>query len=167
VNTVYLSLGSNLGDRMALIESALLEVDQLEATQVMRVSSLYDTDPVGVTDQPPFLNVVAHIETSLSPQQLLWNLKLIERRLGRIRSKRWGPRPIDIDILLYGSQQVEQPDLRIPHQALPERAFVLVPLLELAPDLEHPVSHERIAESLERLSDSDQQSVRRLGKLSY
>ena len=164
---IYLSLGSNLGDREATIEKALLEIDQLESTQITRVSSIYDTDPVEVQDQPRFLNVVIEIESDIGPHQLLWNLKLIERRLGRVRAKRWGPRVIDIDILLHGDRVVDEPELTLPHPALADRAFVLIPLSEMVPDLPHPVLGERISELMDRLSDADHGSVHKLGRLSY
>jgi len=167
VNSVYLGLGSNLGDRAEAIRQALGEIDQLEETQVIRVSSLYDTDPVGVDDQPPFLNAVVHVETDQPPARLLWNLKRIERRLGRTTSRRWGPRVIDLDILLYADQVIDDAELTIPHRGLRERAFVLVPLTELAPELVLPDTGERVTDVRGGLSHTDEHSVRRLGRPSY
>jgi 2-amino-4-hydroxy-6-hydroxymethyldihydropteridine diphosphokinase len=165
VNSVYLSLGSNLGDRERMIEGALGEIDQLDGTQVVRVSSLYDTEPVGELDQPRFLNAVAMLETELSPSLLLWNLKLIERRLGRRGGRRWGPRAIDIDILLYEDQVIDEPALQIPHPELRHRAFVLVPLAELAPELRLPGDGAAVGELRAALGSGE--SVRRMGRLSY
>jgi 2-amino-4-hydroxy-6-hydroxymethyldihydropteridine diphosphokinase len=165
VKAVYLGLGSNLGDRERTILKALVELDQLEATQVVRVSSLYDTEPVGEVDQPRFLNAVALVETGFGPRQLLWNLKLVERRLGRTRARRWGPRAIDIDILVYDDLVVDEPDLEIPHRELRHRAFVLVPLAELASELVLPTTGESVSDLLRALGPKG--SVRRLGRLSY
>jgi 2-amino-4-hydroxy-6-hydroxymethyldihydropteridine diphosphokinase len=115
------------------------------------VSSLYDTEPLGETDQPNFLNAVARLHTDLSARQLLWNLQLIERRLGRVRGKRWGPRTIDLDLLLYGDVVMEEPGLRVPHPELMRRAFVLVPLLELEPGLVHPETGRTLLHHLSQL----------------
>ena len=144
-------LGSNLGERETLIRLALDDLGRLPHTRLERVSSLYDTDPVGEVDQPNFLNAVAQIETELEPAQLLWNLQLIERRLGRLPGKRWGPRTMDLDLLLYGDQIVSLPELKVPHPELHQRAFVLAPLLELDPAGVHPVTREKYASLLSRI----------------
>ena len=128
----YVGLGSNLGDRRAMIAGAL---DRLRPR---RVSSIVETEPWGVTDQPRFLNAVAEIETDLAPGALLDRLLEIERDLGRVRTERWGPRSIDLDLLLYGDRQENTPSLTLPHPRLHERLFVLEGLAELCPDLRVP-----------------------------
>ena len=146
-----IGLGSNLGDREANLRQALEHLAQTPDTAVVRASSLYDTEPVGVEEQPHFLNAVAQLETQLSPHQLLWNLKLIERRLGRVRSQRWGPRTLDLDLLLYEDLVLDEDDLQIPHPELAKRSFVLVPLVELDPLLVHPATGETMLALLQKL----------------
>ena len=153
---VYLSLGSNLGDREANIRTAL---DLLAAgVRLIRVSSLHETAPIGVTDQKDFVNAVALIETDLDPKSLLDAIKGIEQTMGRVRNFHWGPRVIDIDILLYDNAVINTPELTIPHPRMMERAFVLIPLAEIAPDLELP-GGVKVSEALEKLSE---QGVRKL-----
>ena len=147
----FVGLGSNLGDREAMIRLALDDLARLPETQLVRASSLYDTEPVGETEQPNFLNAVAELDTTLTARQLLWNLLLVEARLGRARAKRWGPRTIDLDLLLYGSLVIEEPDLRVPHPELTRRSFVLVPLVEIEPMLVHPETGETLLSHLSRL----------------
>jgi 2-amino-4-hydroxy-6-hydroxymethyldihydropteridine diphosphokinase len=133
VTRAFVGLGSNLGDRAATIRAA---VDALPG--VVAVSTLRETDPVGVTEQPAFLNGAAAIETELAPRELLETLLAIERMLGRERLERWGPRTIDLDLLLYGGETVDEPGLTVPHPHLHERRFALEPLAELDPELEVP-----------------------------
>lgn len=147
----FVGLGSNLGERESMIRLALDDLARLPGTTLVRASSLYDTEPVGDVEQPNFLNAVAQIDTELSARQLLWNLLLIEKRLGRVRAQRWGPRTIDLDLLLYGNLIVEEPDLRVPHPELTRRSFVLVPLVELDPLLTHPETGETLLTHLSRL----------------
>jgi 2-amino-4-hydroxy-6-hydroxymethyldihydropteridine diphosphokinase len=148
----YVGLGSNLGEREAMIRMALDDLARLPESRLVRASSLYDTEPVGEVDQPNFLNAVAQLDTELSARQLLWNLLLIEKRLGRTRARRWGPRTIDLDLLLYGNLIVEEPDLVVPHPELTRRSFVLVPLVELDPLLVHPGTGETLLNHLSRLT---------------
>ena len=147
----YIGLGSNLGEREAQIRLALDDLARLPMSRLVRASSLYDSEPLGEVDQPNFLNAVAEFETELSARQLLWNLLLIERRLGRTRTRRWGPRTIDLDLLLYGQLVVEESDLKVPHPELTRRSFVLVPLVELDPLLVHPVTGETLLSHLASL----------------
>ena len=148
----FIGLGSNLGDREAMIRLALDDLARLPETTLVKASSLYDTEPVGDVDQPNFLNAVAQIDTELSARQLLWNLQLIEKRLGRVRTQRWGPRTIDLDLLLYGQLVIEEPDLRVPHPELTRRSFVLVPLVEIEPLLVHPESGDTLIHHLSQLN---------------
>ncbi len=154
---VFLGLGSNLEDRLAHLRAA---VEALEPVyQIERLSSVYETAPQLVTDQPAFYNLVCAGRTSLTPQDLLRFLKALEAQLGRRVRYRYGPREIDLDILLYGNLIVATDDLTIPHPRLAERAFVLVPLAEIAPDLLHPVLKQSIRELADQVSD---QPVKRL-----
>lgn len=148
----FVGLGSNLGDREAMIRQALEELARLPETVLVRASSLYDSEPVGEPQQPNFLNAVAQLDTELTARQLLWNLLLVERRLGRVRTQRWGPRTIDLDLLLYGNLVVEEPDLRVPHPEIARRSFVLVPLIELEPMLVHPETGETLIAHLSKLN---------------
>ena len=132
---VYLSLGSNIGDKKAYLDAALDRLNQLPQTSVTLVSSFYETAAWGKTDQDDFLNICCELETSLSAQQLLSDCQQIEKDLDRVRHEHWGPRTIDIDILLYGTERIETDNLKVPHPYMTERAFVLVPLHEIAPAL--------------------------------
>jgi 2-amino-4-hydroxy-6-hydroxymethyldihydropteridine diphosphokinase len=136
---VYVGLGANLGDREQTIHAALERLGAEDGVEVLRVSSLRETDPVGYEDQPRFLNGAAELETTLPPRALLELLLAVERELGRRRDgPRWGPRVIDLDLLLYGQEIVDEPGLRVPHPRLAERRFVLEPLAELDPELSVP-----------------------------
>jgi len=149
--TVYLGLGSNMGSRQDNLDKALGFLSH--RLQVERVSSVYETEPIGNIEQPRFLNLVCQVNTNLAPLALLTLAKGIESKLGRVPSKPDAPRPIDIDILLYGDQIIKNPRLVIPHPRLAERAFVLIPLAEIAPDLVHPVSGKTIEELLEAVTE--------------
>lgn len=159
----FVGLGSNLGEREALIRQALDELAALPDTTLIRVSSLYDTEPVGEIEQPRFLNAVAMLDTELTARRLLWNLQRIEARLGRTRTQRWGPRTMDLDLLLFGDQVIEEEDLRLPHSELARRAFVLVPLVELEPGLVIPPSGLTVVQLLARLEHKS--PVKRISRL--
>lgn len=132
---IVIALGSNMGDRQENIMTAIRALSQHSDIIIERVSSLYETKPVGITDQPDFLNGVISISTTLEPFKLLEVCLYVESQMGRIRHERWGPRNIDIDILIYHSQVVQDEVLQIPHPRLHERSFVLVPLQEIAREL--------------------------------
>ena len=147
MKTAYLSLGSNVGDRERMLSDALRLI-QGPDLRVLRVSSVYETEPMEVRDQPWFLNLVAEIETDLFPRQLLSRTQKVEKQLGRKRTVPKGPRAIDIDIVLYGSSVIDTPELTVPHPRMAERRFVLEPLAELAPGLRHPLLRRTISELL-------------------
>ena len=153
--TTYLCLGGNLGDRMAALTEALRLLDDTPGMRRARCSSVYETEPWAVADQPNFLNLVAAYETILSPEDLLAACKSVEEEVGRVASYRWGPRLIDVDILLYGDRvvSVADPDLQIPHPRLTQRAFVLVPLAEIAPDTSVPPQGDTVRRLLEQADD--------------
>lgn len=129
----YIGLGANLGDREAALREAIRLLDAAEGVRVLRVSPVYETDPVGYTEQPAFLNMAAAVGTTLSPEGLLSLCLDIERRMGRVRTVRWGPRPIDLDLLAYDGVRMETERLTLPHPRLAERAFALVPLRDVWP----------------------------------
>ena len=149
--TVYLGLGSNLDDREYNLDRALDFLSQ--RLRVEKVSSVYDTEPLGNTNQPRFLNLVCQVSTGLEPMALLILVKGIESKLGRLTHTSNLPRPIDIDILFYGDQVIETPKLVIPHPRLAERAFVLIPLAEIVPDLVHPVTGKTVNELMKSVVD--------------
>ena len=155
---VYVGLGSNLGDRAAMLAAAVAELAGLPATRVVRLSSIYRTTPWGLREQPDFYNQVAELSTGLGPHELLEAALAIEARLGRRREVRWGPRTIDIDLLLYGEVALATPQLTLPHPRMLERAFVLVPLAELAPNL--TIAGRTVAEHLAALGDTSADVVR-------
>jgi 2-amino-4-hydroxy-6-hydroxymethyldihydropteridine diphosphokinase len=148
-HTVYLSLGSNLGDRHANLEAAIHDLHPV--IRSMKCSSIYETPPWGYEEQPSFLNMVLAGETKHSPRKLLKFLKSVERKMGREESFRYGPRLIDMDILFYDQRIYSSKTLSIPHPRMTARAFVLVPLNEIAPNLVHPILHLTISELLKEL----------------
>jgi 2-amino-4-hydroxy-6-hydroxymethyldihydropteridine diphosphokinase len=149
LTTVYLSLGSNLGDREATLRAAMGRLD------VRRASPIYETAPVDFAAQPFFLNMVVETATDLTPLQYLARTQAIERELGRVRGIPKGPRAIDIDILMFDTRLVQNASLEVPHPRMHERRFVLVPFADLAPDLRHPVTGRTIREMLDALPEGD------------
>jgi 2-amino-4-hydroxy-6-hydroxymethyldihydropteridine diphosphokinase len=149
----YVALGANLGDREATIRKAVELLAEHADVDVVALSTLRETEPWGPVEQPPYLNGVAAVETELAPRKLLDLLLDVERRLGRVRGERWGPRTIDLDLLLYGRATVDQPGLTVPHPRLHERRFALEPLVELDPQVVVP-ERGRAAELLNAL-DAD------------
>ena len=147
----YIGLGSNLGDKKANCRKAIALL--AKSGRVTSVSSLYRTEPMGYADQDDFVNAVVEIETGLSPEALLQQCRSIEDELGRVRTIRWGPRTIDVDILLYGAAMIETPELTIPHPLLHTRRFVLVPLCEIAPQTLHPKLRKTASDLLAELHD--------------
>jgi len=158
--SAYLSLGSNIGNRESYLGDAIARLRALG--RVAAISSLYETEPVEFTDQPWFLNCVVLLETNATPAQLLANLLAIEQEMGRVRNQEKGPRTIDIDILLFGETTLDSPELTIPHPAMHQRRFVLEPLAEIAPEIQHPILKETMRRLLEELPAG--QIVRKLQK---
>lgn len=142
--TVYLSLGSNVGDRQANLEQAIMEMAKIGTVQ--KRSALYETEPMEVTDQPWFLNMAVELETELMPKQFIAAVLDIERSMGRKRTKKKGPRTIDIDVVLFGKSIIEMRGLTVPHPAMHQRRFVLEPMAEIAPEVRHPVYKKTMRE---------------------
>lgn len=149
LHIAYLSLGSNVGEREEYIEQACFLINKLHGTSITKRSSNFETEAEGVEDQPQFLNAAVELETALSPHKLLDALQEIETTLGRERGAEWGPRTIDLDILLYDDQIVSDDKLQIPHPLLHERLFVIKPLVEIAPDALHPTLETTVSEIYE------------------
>ncbi|NEU32571.1 2-amino-4-hydroxy-6-hydroxymethyldihydropteridine diphosphokinase [bacterium LRH843] len=149
---VYIALGSNIGDRAAYLNQAISLLRDCNDLEVIRCSSIYETEPIGYVDQQSFLNMVVHIETTLKPSELLVVTQSIERNCGRVRNVRWGPRTIDLDILLFDQENMEMECLTIPHPRMWDRSFVIIPLMELDPSI-HTDDGRSIKEIYEGLSD--------------
>lgn len=156
----YIGLGANLGDPVAQLKEALARLRQMPEIRVLRVSSFYRTPPVGVVNQPWFVNAVAAVATTLAPLALLEVLLQIEAALGRVRLERWGPRLVDLDLLLYNSLIMTTPRLTLPHPEMHRRAFVLVPLAEIAPQAYHPVVGRTVAELAAALPAADKAALK-------
>ena len=157
---VYIALGSNIGNRIMALDEALKELRNIGTLKC--TSFLYETPPMYLNDQPSFLNAACHLVTNLSPNDLLIKLKYIEDKIGRIKTVRNGPRLIDLDIILYGNNEIKKPDLQIPHIRLHERAFVLRPLCDLNPYLIHPVLKKTMSELLNRLPEEELKSMKKV-----
>ncbi|ALB61697.1 2-amino-4-hydroxy-6-hydroxymethyldihydropteridine pyrophosphokinase [Cronobacter condimenti 1330] len=151
---VYIALGSNLAEPLSQVNDALAALARIPQSRVVATSSLYRTPPLGPQDQPDYLNAAVELETSLTPEALLDNTQRIELQQGRVRkAERWGPRTLDLDILLFGNETINTPRLTVPHYDMKNRAFMLLPLAEIAPALRFP-DGERVADVLERLDCS-------------
>lgn len=159
--TVYIGLGSNLADPIKQVKKAIDDLVNIAQTKLVAVSSLYSSPPMGPQDQPDYINAVAALQTELSPEQLLDELQKIEQQHGRVRHRHWGERTLDLDILLFGDQAIDDERLQIPHLGITRRAFVLYPLAEIAPEIVIP-GHDLIAnllplcpkDGLQRITDS-------------
>jgi 2-amino-4-hydroxy-6-hydroxymethyldihydropteridine diphosphokinase len=158
----YLSLGSNLGDSVRNIEGAIERLSSSSGIRVTKRSSMYRTAPLGMTDQPRFVNSAVEIDTTLSAHELLTRVLDIEREFGRERTVRNGPRTLDIDIVFYDDVLVKEPELEIPHPRMGGRRFVLQPLAELCPDFRHPVTQQSVRELLDTVSGQDVQTLNEL-----
>ncbi|MBS4210826.1 2-amino-4-hydroxy-6-hydroxymethyldihydropteridine diphosphokinase [Bacillus sp. FJAT-50079] len=154
-NIAYLSLGSNMGDRKNCLKMAIDELVNHAHVKIEKLSSIYETEPVGYVDQANFLNMVVKISTSLSALELLRLCLQIEKELGRVREFRWGPRIIDLDILLYNNENIMMEALQIPHPRMTERAFVLIPLLEIDRELTLPNSIKPLLHTLNEIRDKE------------
>jgi 2-amino-4-hydroxy-6-hydroxymethyldihydropteridine diphosphokinase len=165
MSKVHVGFGGNVGDVEANLRVAIEAVGRLPGTRIRRVSSLFRTGPVGVTEQPEFLNGAVEIETALGPAVLLAALLEIEGSLGRKRERRWGPRTVDLDLLLWEDRVVRSRELEIPHPRLHERGFALAPLAEIAPQARHPVLHATVRELLAALGS--QPDVRQVASAGW
>jgi len=163
--TAYLGLGSNLGDRFLLLREAVQMIKNSAGIKISMVSHVYESEPVGVTHQPRFLNAVVEILTDLDEKELLKVCQKIENDLGRERKERWGPRNIDIDILIYDDLVSSTKELSIPHPFFHEREFVLRPMADIAPDLVHPVLDMSVSELLDGLEESGVKKMNSLNLL--
>lgn len=160
---VLLGIGTNLGDKKANLKTAIKNIKDIEGVEIVRISSFYVTPPWGKEDQDEFLNGVVEIETDIPPLELLRELQAIEINMGRERKEKWGPRNIDIDILLYGEEVMDLEELKVPHPYMRERLFVLVPLNEIRPDLVFPDDGATIGEVLAKaLEGGKKETIKKL-----
>jgi 2-amino-4-hydroxy-6-hydroxymethyldihydropteridine diphosphokinase len=155
MNHAYISLGSNMGDRSNFLKTALETLEYSYPIQLVNVSSIYETDPVGYTDQDLFLNMVAQLNTELAPFELLDACLETEKKLGRKREIHWGPRTIDLDILLFNEENIKTERLVIPHPRMFERSFVIIPLLEISPKMKLRSLYQSLREVADELSDKE------------
>ncbi|MBA2177018.1 2-amino-4-hydroxy-6-hydroxymethyldihydropteridine diphosphokinase [Halobacillus locisalis] len=165
MSTAFVALGSNLSKREEYLSEAIDLLDGHEAIRVSKRSSVYETEPVGYVDQQDFLNMVVQVETSLSADQLLDQCQQIEQELGRKRIVEWGPRTIDLDILLFDDEHMTKEHLTVPHPHMHERAFVMVPLVDVAPTIQIPALHQTAQEILDGLPDEEVRSMRVWGEI--
>jgi len=154
--TAFIGFGSNLGDKRTNCLKGLRGLKAHGRVRILRLSSLWRTEPVGFRHQDWFLNGVTEVATELSPRELLGLLKDVERKIGRKETFRWGPRVLDLDLLLYGQEVIQEEDLQVPHPRLHQRAFVLVPLVEIAPEAYHPILGKTARDLLEELQDPEE-----------
>jgi len=148
MENVFLGIGSNVGDRVHFLAEAVRKVGGLTATRVVKISSVYETEPVGVKNQDAFLNAVVWVQTPIELAAFHSRMKMIEKEMGRVERVRWGPREIDIDVLLYGSHVMNGDAIVVPHKEMVNRKFVLQPFAEIAPETIHPLEHKTIKELL-------------------
>ncbi len=154
-SSAYIALGSNVGDRAGFLQQALRKIDKTEGITITGTSSIYETDPVGYTDQGRFLNMAIQVVTDLTPFQLLDRLLQIEQESGRTRDVRWGPRTLDLDILLYNQENIETERLIIPHPRMTGRAFVMIPLVEIDPNVRIPAIEQSLPALIDELPDKE------------
>lgn len=158
----YIGLGANLGEPAAQLRRALAELAAIDEVEVLQVSSFYLNPPLGPPDQPWYVNAVAQVRTRLSPEELLRTLHRLETALGRVRGERWGPRVIDLDLLLYDGEVINTPGLILPHPEMHRRAFVLAPLAEIAPEAWHPVLNQSAAQLLAKMEPAEREALQLL-----
>lgn len=161
MNKVYLALGSNISPRMDYLNKAMARLNEVDGIQILEHSSIYETMPVGSVEQSDFLNQVVELETSFQALDLLKICQGIEDDLGRVRDVRWGPRTIDLDILLYNEEHIKMDQLIVPHPRMHERAFVLVPLNDLDPNIKIPVLNKMVSEQLALLTNEERRGVKK------